>query len=137
MLPYNVDALLGQLKALGDRMDKKFVNKMKTQLILTKEEIMQNLLAESEEFEELVQGMDPKDMVDLAADDIDRKTLEALGEKDAKRLRLIDSALSRIKNDRYGTCMRCNKIIPKERLEAIPYALMCISCKSTDERRNR
>ena len=118
-------------------MEKAFVDQMKEKLILLKEEIVSNLMSESEDFETLVRDMDPKDLVDVAADDIDRKTLETLGSKDVKRLRLIDSALSRIKNERYGVCMRCNKKIPKERLEAIPYALMCIDCKSTDERRNR
>jgi RNA polymerase-binding protein DksA len=118
-------------------MEKAFVDQMKEKLLLLKEEIVSNLMSESEDFETLVRDMDPKDLVDVAADDIDRKTLETLGSKDVKRLRLIDSALSRIKNERYGVCMRCNKKIPKERLEAIPYALMCIDCKSTDERRNR
>ena len=118
-------------------MDKAFVDQMKEKLITLKEEIVNNLMSESENFENLVRDMDPKDLVDVAADDIDRKTLETLSTNDVKRLRLIDSALSRIKNERYGVCMRCNKKIPKERLEAIPYALMCIDCKSSEERRNR
>jgi RNA polymerase-binding protein DksA len=118
-------------------MDKAFVDQMKEKLITLKEEIVNNLMSESEDFENLVRDMDPKDLVDVAADDIDRKTLETLSTNDVKRLRLIDSALSRIKNERYGVCMRCNKKIPKERLEAIPYALMCIDCKSSEERRNR
>ena len=118
-------------------MDKAFVDQMKEKLFSLKEEIVSNLMSESQDFENLVHDMDPKDLVDVAADDIDRKTLETLSTNDVKRLRLIDSALSRIKNERYGICMRCNKLIPKERLEAIPYALMCIACKSTDERRNR
>ncbi|WP_319558799.1 TraR/DksA family transcriptional regulator [Marispirochaeta sp.] len=118
-------------------MDKAFVDQMKEKLISLKEEIVNNLMSESEDFENLVRDMDPKDLVDVAADDIDRKTLETLSTNDVKRLRLIDSALSRIKNERYGICMRCNKKIPRERLEAIPYALMCIDCKSSDERRNR
>lgn len=118
-------------------MEKAFVDQMKEKLLLLKEEIVSNLMSESKDFETLVRDMDPKDLVDVAADDIDRKTLETLGSQDVKRLRLIDSALSRIKNERYGVCMRCNKKIPRERLEAIPYALMCIDCKSTDERRNR
>ena len=118
-------------------MEKQFVDEMKKKLLTQKEKILQNLLAENEDFEALIKDLDPKDLADIAADDIDRKTLEALSSQDIKRLRLIDSAISRIHNDRYGVCMRCNKKIPKERLEAIPYALMCISCQSSDERRNR
>ena len=118
-------------------MDKRFVNKMKKELLTIKEEILNNLLAENEDFEALVKDLDPKDLADIAADDIDRKTLEALSSHDLKRLRLIDNALSRINNERYGVCIRCSKKIPTERLEAIPYAFMCIDCQTNDERRNR
>jgi DnaK suppressor protein len=118
-------------------MDKAFVEQMKANLLRQKEEIMKSLMSESDDFNEIVKAMQPKDLADVAADDIDRNTLETLSSNDVKRLRLIDSALSRIENERYGLCMRCNKKIPKERLEAIPYALMCIDCKSTDERKNR
>lgn len=118
-------------------MDKKFQDQMKKSLLEMKEGIVRSLISESEDFEAMVRDMDPKDLADVAADDIDRKTLEALNAQDIKRIRLIDSALSRIKNERYGLCMSCGKKIPRERLEAIPYALKCIDCKSTDERRSR
>ncbi|GAB4364386.1 MAG: RNA polymerase-binding protein DksA [Spirochaetales bacterium] len=118
-------------------MEKEFVEKMRTTLEAMKKEIVDKLVAESSEFREMVENMDPKDMVDLASDDIDRKTLEALGTQEVKRLRLIESALNRIENGKYGICMKCNKKIPHERLEAIPYALLCIECKNSDERRNR
>lgn len=118
-------------------MDKVFVDKMKAKLLEQKETILENLIAENEDFEALIKDLNPKDLPDIAADNIDRKTLEALSAQDIKRLRLIDSAISRIFNGRYGVCMKCNEKIPKERLEAIPYALMCIGCQSSDERRNR
>lgn len=118
-------------------MDKEFAVQMESKLIEMKEDIVRSLISESEDFEALIDDLDPKDLADIAADDIDRKTLEALNEQEIRRLRLIDSALSRIRNDRYGVCMRCGKKIKRERLEAIPYALMCIECKNSDERRNR
>ena len=65
-----------------------------------------------------------------ASDDMDRKMLETIGTKDIKRMRLNNSAISRIGQGKYGLCMKCGKRIPKERLEAIPYALMCIECQS-------
>jgi len=118
-------------------MDQLFLEQMHQKLLEQKEEIMNMLLSESDEFKGLVKEMDPKDLADIAADDIDRNTLDALGAQESRRLRLIDSALSRVKNGRYGMCMRCNKKIPTARLEAIPYALMCIECQSSDERKNR
>mgnify|MGYP001283831260 CR=1 FL=1 len=118
-------------------MEKEFVERMKESLEKLKKEFIDKLIAENSDFREIVEDMDPKDLVDIAADDIGRKTLEALGAHKIKNLRLIDAALSRIENDCYGRCAKCNRKIPQERLEAIPYALMCIECQSSDERRNR
>jgi RNA polymerase-binding protein DksA len=118
-------------------MDQEFIAQMKTSLTGLKKEIVSNLMAGSKDFKEIMEGMDSKDLADVASDDIDRKLIEALGSQELKRLRLIDSALTRIQQGKYGLCMKCGKRIPRERLEAIPYALMCIDCKTADERRNR
>jgi DnaK suppressor protein len=118
-------------------MDQEFVDRMNKSLVDLKMEIISNLIAGNADFKEIVEGMDPKDFADIASDDIDRKMIEAIGTQDLKRLRLIDSALSRVQQGKYGLCMKCSKKIPQDRLEAIPYALMCIECKSAEERRNR
>jgi len=118
-------------------MDKRFVKKMRDSLENLKKEIIDKLAAESSEFREILEDMEPKDLVDIAADDVDRKNLEALGSQEVKRLRAVCAALSRIDNSRYGLCVKCSKKIPQERLTAIPYALMCIDCKTSEERRNR
>ena len=118
-------------------MEKVFIDDMQQSLLSLKENIIQTLASENKDFKEIIGDLDPKDLADIAADDIDRKTLETLSSNDVRRLRQIDSALSRIDNDRYGVCIRCGKKIAKERLQAIPYALMCINCKTSDERKNR
>jgi RNA polymerase-binding protein DksA len=110
---------------------------MRDSLFKLKEDIIRNLISENSDFREIIEDMDPKDLADIASDDIDRKTIEAIGVQELKRLRLIDAALSRIQNGRYGICMKCDRKIPRERLQAIPYALMCIECKTSEERRNR
>ncbi|AEF85917.1 C4 zinc finger domain protein, DksA/TraR family [Treponema primitia ZAS-2] len=110
---------------------------MDKSLTALKTEIVSNLIASNEDFKEIVEGMDPKDLADIASDDIDRKMIEAIGSQELKRLKLIDSALTRIQQGKYGLCVKCGKRIPQDRLEAIPYALMCIECKTAEERRNR
>jgi RNA polymerase-binding protein DksA len=114
-----------------------FTEKMEQSLLTQKAEIMDNLIASNNDFKEIVEGMDPKDFADIASDDIDRKMIEALGSQELKRMKLIDSALTRIKQGKYGHCLKCDKQIPPDRLEALPYALMCVECKSEEERRNR
>jgi RNA polymerase-binding protein DksA len=118
-------------------MDQTFISSMEQSLTNLKTEIVSNLMVNNEDFKEIVEGMDPKDLADIASDDIDRKMIEAIGSQELKRLRLIDSALTRIKQGKYGLCIKCGKRIPQDRLEAIPYALMCIDCKTAEERRNR
>jgi DnaK suppressor protein len=118
-------------------MSVEFKKQMKQKLLEMKEQILKQLVSESDEFQEIVDDMDPKDLADIAADDIDRRILEVLGSQEIKRLQLIDSALGRIENGHYGICMSCGKKIPHERLQAIPYAILCIDCKSSEERRNR
>ena len=118
-------------------MEKEFTDQMKDALFALKKEIIDTLIANNEDFRAIVEGLDPKDFADIASDDIDRKMLETIGSKDMKRMKLIDSAISRIEQGKYGLCMKCGKKIPRERLGAIPYALLCIECQSADERRNR
>ena len=118
-------------------MEKEFTEKMKQSLLDLKKQIIDQLMANSSDFRQIVESMEAKDVIDIASDDIDRKMLDAVGSKDVNRLKLIDSALTRIEQGKYGLCMRCGKKIPKERLKAIPYALLCIDCKTADEKRKR
>ncbi|GHV92307.1 RNA polymerase-binding transcription factor DksA [Spirochaetia bacterium] len=118
-------------------MEQNFVERMDKSLSDLKTEIISNLIISNEDFKNIMEGMDPKDLADIASDDIDRKMIEAIGSAELKRLKLIDSALTRIQQGRYGLCIKCGKHIPQDRLEAIPYALMCIECKTAEERRNR
>jgi DnaK suppressor protein len=42
----------------------------------------------------------------------------------------IDRALSKMDAGTYGVCERCGNPIPKARLKALPYAALCVACKS-------
>jgi len=117
--------------------DQEFLDRMEGSLLALKTEIVNNLIASNEDFKEIMDGEEPKDLADIASDDIDRKMIEAIGSAELKRLKLIESAITRIKQGKYGHCIKCGKRIPQDRLIAIPYALMCIECKSEEERRNR
>ena len=118
-------------------MEKEFIEKMKELLLAEKENIINTLMQNSADFKHIVETMETKDVVDIASDDIDRKMIETIGTQHMNRLSLIDNALSRIEQGRYGLCMKCNKPIPKTRLEAIPSAVLCIDCKSKDEKQKR
>ncbi len=42
----------------------------------------------------------------------------------------IDRALAKMDVGTYGVCERCGNPIPKARLKALPYAALCVACKS-------
>lgn len=118
-------------------MDQAFMMQMKQRLEAMKAEILNKLMAEDEEFRSMAESGDTKDVVDVASTDIDKKMLSALGAQELKQLRLIESALVRIDNGKYGICLKSGKPIPRERLEAIPYALYRVEYQNQIDRRNR
>lgn len=42
----------------------------------------------------------------------------------------IDRALQKIEDGTYGICEQCGNVIPDARLQALPYAALCVTCKS-------
>ena len=45
----------------------------------------------------------------------------------------VETALQRLETGSYGICARCGKEIAPERLDALPYAIYCITCQSQVE----
>jgi RNA polymerase-binding protein DksA len=110
---------------------------MEQSLLDMKQSIISKIMVNNSDFKAITEGMTPKDVVDTASDDIDRELIGTLSSQDIKQLRLIESALTRVQQGKYGLCIKCGKNIPEGRLEAIPYALMCVECKTLEERKNR
>lgn len=50
-----------------------------------------------------------------------------------EELKLINNALKKIKDGKYGLCEACGNEIPFGRLEIRPQAVLCVSCKSKKE----
>ena len=118
-------------------MDKTFLENMKAKLLEQKKTLLDSLADQSEDMKNLVKTVESGDEADVAADVIDRQLLTSIGTQDAIRLQQIENTLDRINQDKYGRCIKCGKEIPEERLEVLPYALMCIQCASAEERKNR
>jgi DnaK suppressor protein len=73
-------------------------------------------------------------LADTATVTVDREVDYTLEGHSEQVLRDIDAALGRIEAGTYGTCERCGKPIGEERLDAMPYATLCIECKRLEER---
>ena len=61
---------------------------------------------------------------------VDRERNLALSGQAALAVEEIDLAMERVADKTYGYCERCYQPIPKPRLRALPYARLCVACKS-------
>ncbi len=73
-------------------------------------------------------------LAETASVTYDREIDYSLEENSVQVLAAIDAALQRLDEGTYGKCQRCGQQISEERLEAIPYATLCIDCKRREER---
>jgi RNA polymerase-binding transcription factor DksA len=71
----------------------------------------------------------PDELADHASDTYDREMGDTLEENAELILREVDTALGRIDDGTYGICTACGKEIPDERLDAVPYATLCVEDK--------
>ena len=55
-------------------------------------------------------------------------------ERDAKLLRDVQRALTRVAERTYGTCVECEEEISLKRLQALPWAALCLTCQEDADR---
>ena len=61
---------------------------------------------------------------------VDRERNLALSAQAVAAVEEIDDALTKLDRKTYGYCERCFQPIPKARLQALPFARLCVACKS-------
>lgn len=72
----------------------------------------------------------PIHMADIGSDNFEQEFTLSLMESEGGTLEQIEAALERIEDGDYGQCEECGVRIPKSRLNALPYATMCVRCAS-------
>jgi DnaK suppressor protein len=80
--------------------------------------------------------------IETSADELDRiqhgqERDLAIGaiDRNAKRLREVRSALSRLDSGAFGICIDCDEAISMKRLTAVPWTTSCIVCQEAAEKR--
>jgi len=112
--------LEGQLKALQDE----------------RENYTRQATALRAEADQLAQDRDPGDVqFDEESGQGDSMNVErerdlALSAQALAAVEEIDRAIEKIHRGTYGVCEKCHENIPKERLRALPYAALCVKCKT-------
>jgi DnaK suppressor protein len=88
------------------------------------------------EADQLAQDRDPGDVqFDEESGQGDSMNVErerdlALSAQALAAVEEIDRAVEKIHRGTYGVCEKCHENIPKERLRALPYAALCVKCKT-------
>ena len=81
-----------------------------------------------DEAEEVNGGVDTEDLGETASITLGREIDYTLGENSQIVLKEIDAALARVDAGTYRTCTNCGNEIAVGRLEAHPWASLCIDC---------
>ena len=74
-----------------------------------------------------------QDIADKASNSYTKEFLFSLSNSERDMLQLVDEALLRISDRRFGVCIVCDDEMDKKRLEAVPWARHCISCQEKQE----
>ena len=108
------------------------------------EKFRQRLLAKLRELLTGVHGSNVKslesgsdeiqDIADQASNAYTKEFLLSIGDTERRMLKQVDEALHKIRQDTYGLCEACGELIGERRLEALPFARLCIACQEEEER---
>jgi DnaK suppressor protein len=74
------------------------------------------------------------DVIDFALDAAQDEISSQLAEVESRELANIDNALESMRDGTYGICAHCSEKIPLARLQALPYAILCIRCQREAEK---
>src|SRR5260221_8251839 len=125
-------ALRSRLGEVRQNMDKKRLEYYKKKLLNRRDELVRTITRTEEEGRQA--DDDPTvDLADKAANSYTKEFLFGQTNTDRSMLQLIDEALQRIRNNKFGTCVRCEDELQLKRLEAVPWARHCVTCQEKHE----
>jgi DnaK suppressor protein len=74
-----------------------------------------------------------QDIADKASNSYAKEFLFSLSNSERELLQLMDDALTRIEDKRFGVCISCEEEMNQKRLDAVPWAKHCLSCQEKQE----
>ena len=114
----------------------KFLAEQRAELVAERASYVEAAESLLQEAEMLAEDMEPGDIqFDEESGEGDTLNVErerdlALSAQAREAVVEIDRALAKMDAGTYGVCERCGHPIPKARLKALPYAALCVACKS-------
>ncbi len=111
-----------ELKEFEDLILQK-LSKAKQELSFIKETLSRNSESGTED------SYNASKLLEDGADTMEKESLSQLAARQQKFINNLENALVRIKNGTYGICVDTGKLIPKERLRAVPHTMHSIEAK--------
>ncbi len=113
-------------------MDKKRLEYYKKRLLTRRDELVKTITRTEEEGRQA--DDDPTvDLADKAANSYTKEFLFSLSNTERDMLQMVDEALARIDSRRFGVCVSCEEEMNLKRLEAVPWARLCLTCQEKQE----
>jgi DnaK suppressor protein len=113
---------------LEKKMTRRELPRFKSILTTTRDEIVSDL----SRLEDEIRAIDfdgPKDVGDLSTAGMSKESLLEEASRKRNLLRLVESALQRLRTETFGVCVDCADEIASRRLEAVPWARFCLRCQ--------
>jgi DnaK suppressor protein len=130
-------------KKLAKKLAKKELEHYRQRLLAERERILHELgriteaINESAEEQEAAKQSYSNHLADISTDYMEKEKNYYYADQEGQYLKAIEAALERIKRGEYGACVECSELISDKRLEAVPAAELCISCKDKKEKLER
>ena len=107
-------------------------------LLEEREEVVAEIMESDEDARNLMENdmINVNDSVDEATSTITQTILSTMSKNNQQKILAIEAALRRIVENNYGLCIACGCKIAKERLEAVPWATKCITCKLKENKKH-
>ena len=112
---------------------KEAMSKMREVLIARRDALRKALTGDLSMLKEL-REQSSGDVVDVALDSAQDELNSQLAEVESRELSNVEAALEKMRDGSYGKCEGCNENIPLVRLQALPYATLCIQCQTELEK---
>lgn len=108
------------------------VQKMRDVLTVKRDELLA-VVQRKKEQEMPIGEVEIGDEADIATRSVEKEMLFELTDSEKQTVDMIEAALRRMEKGVYGRCESCQRVIPRLRLEVMPWARYCIQCQSEME----
>ena len=113
-------------------MEKQRVEQYRKHLLRKREDLL-GLLQRAEKEGRVVEEEGTQDLADKAASAYTKEFLFHQSSSERTLLQMIDEALARIEEGRFGQCEHCGGPMLAKRLDAVPWARHCIPCQELQD----